>query len=59
MDDKFIVKKSADECVVTSARIDKDIIERLDVIANKSNRSRNQIINMALRYALEKLKMED
>lgn len=59
MDDKFIVKKNADECVVTSVRLDKDIIERLDAIAAKSNRSRNQLVNMALRYALDNLKLEE
>jgi predicted transcriptional regulator len=59
MDDKFIVKKNADENIVTSIRIDKDIIERLDEIATKSNRSRNQLINMALRYALDNLKLEE
>jgi predicted transcriptional regulator len=57
--DKFIVKKNAEESVVTSIRIDKDILEQLDVMANKSHRSRNQLINMALRYALENLKIED
>jgi predicted transcriptional regulator len=58
MDNKFVVKKNV-ESVTFSIRIDKDIQERLDEIALKSNRSRNYLINKALRFALENLKLED
>jgi predicted transcriptional regulator len=57
--DKFIVKPNKNESVVFAIRIDKDIQERYDKIAQKTNRSRNQLINMALKYALDNLKLEE
>lgn len=57
--DKFIVKPNKTESVVFAIRIDKDIQERYDKVAQKTNRSRNQLINMALKYALDNLKLEE
>ena len=59
MDDNFIVKKNKAESTVFAIRIDKELQERLDEIARISNRSRNQLINMALWYAVEKIKLEE
>ncbi|KKS11427.1 MAG: hypothetical protein UU63_C0006G0017 [Candidatus Uhrbacteria bacterium GW2011_GWF2_41_430] len=57
MDDKFIINKS--KKVTFSISIDEKLQERLDEIALKSNRSRNSLIDMALRYALDNLKLEE
>jgi predicted transcriptional regulator len=59
MENEFIIKKNKNEPVTFSIRIDKDIVDRLDELANKSNRPRNQLINKALRFALENLKFVD
>ncbi len=58
MDKEFIVKKNT-ESVTFSIRIDKDIQDQFDEIAKKTDRSRNYLINKALRYALENIKLED
>lgn len=60
MADKFIVKqKSADrkedKSVVMTIRIDRELQEAFDSLAVKSDRSRNELIGMALRYALDHL----
>jgi predicted transcriptional regulator len=59
MDKEFIVKKNKTESVTFTIRIDKDIQEQLDKVAEKANRSRNYLINKALRYAIENIKLED
>lgn len=59
MGKEFIIKKNTTESIVVSIRIDKEIVERLDEIALKSNRSRNQIVNMALKFAVENFKLEE
>ena len=58
MDKDFVIKKNT-ESITFSIRIDKDIQEQFDEIAQKTNRSRNYLINRALRYALENVKLED
>ncbi|RRJ67500.1 ribbon-helix-helix protein, CopG family [Paenibacillus oralis] len=42
-----------------SIRIEKILQEQLDELARKSNRSRNEIINMVLEYALKNAKFID
>jgi predicted transcriptional regulator len=59
MDDKFVIRKNKTESVNFTIRIDKDLQERLDEIAAKSNHSRNYLINKALRYALDNIKLEE
>lgn len=60
MTDKFIVrskntKKKPDKSVIMTLRLDRDLQERFDELAAKSNRSRNELMSMALQYALEHL----
>ncbi len=60
MEDKFVVRpkgqdKKDDKSVVTTIRIDRELQEEYDKLEGKSNRSRNELINMALRYALANL----
>jgi predicted transcriptional regulator len=38
-------------------RIDRALQEELDRLANESNRSRNELINMALSYAVENIEI--
>lgn len=54
MEKKFIVRpKNEDDKVIMTIRIEKELQEKYDDLAGKSNRSRNELICMALRYALE------
>ena len=60
MDKKFVVHPKnfddkEDKSVVLTIRIDRQIQDEFDELARMSNRSRNQLINMALRYALDNL----
>lgn len=58
--DKFIVRpksteKKEDKSVVMTLRLNKDLQEEFDKLATQSDRSRNELMCMALRYALEHL----
>ena len=56
MEKKFIVRpKNDDDKVIMTIRIEKELQEKYYDLAGKSNRSRNELVCMALRYALENL----
>lgn len=56
MEKKFIVRpKNDNDKVIMTIRIEKELQEKYDDLAGKSNRSRNELVCMALRYALENL----
>ena len=44
---------------IVSVRMKDETIERLDVLAEKTNRSRNELINMLLESALDIVKVEE
>ena len=57
---KFVVKskdldKKDDKYIIMSLRIERELQEAYDDLAAKSGRSRNELMCMALRYALENL----
>ena len=55
MKDKFIVTPKTERSVTMTIRIDKELNDELEKLALKSNRSRNELINMSLRYALHNI----
>ena len=62
--DKFVVKhkkletkKETTETI--TLRMDKDLLGAYDELARKSDRSRNEVMNMALKYAYEHLEFMD
>ena len=55
MKENFIVKPKNTQSVTMTIRIDSETNDKLDELAIKSNRSRNELINMSLRYAFEHL----
>jgi predicted transcriptional regulator len=59
MSEKFVIKPNQNESITFSIRIDKDIQEKFDDLANKTGYSRNQLINMALRYALNNIEFKE
>ena len=59
MKEKFVVKTKTTRSVTMTIRIDSELSEKLDELALRSNRSRNELINMSLRYAFENLEFED
>lgn len=52
---KFVIKPKTTRSVTMTIRIDKELNDVLDELALKSNRSRNELINMSMRYAFENL----
>lgn len=52
---KIEKKKYGSETAVTSVRLPIDMIKKLDEIAQKSNRNRNEIILTCLEYAIKNL----
>ena len=55
MKDKFIVTPKSERSVTMTIRINKELNDELEKLALKSNRSRNELINMSLRYALNNI----
>ena len=58
--DKFVVRqkkpdKKEDKSIVMTLRLDRELQEEFDALAAKSDRSRNELMCMALRYALDHL----
>ena len=62
-DEIRITKKKAlrgdDGCKIVSVRMKDTLIERLDDLADKTNRSRNELINLLLNSALDIVKIDD
>lgn len=46
------------EPVMFTIRVDKSIVDFYDDLAQKTNRSRNELIGLALEYAKDKIKIE-
>lgn len=60
MDKKFIVRlkppnKKENKTITMTIRIDRELQKKYDDLAEKSHRSRNELISMALCYALDNL----
>ncbi|MCL2488470.1 MAG: ribbon-helix-helix domain-containing protein [Oscillospiraceae bacterium] len=59
MKEKFVIKPKTARSVTMTIRIDGETNDKLDELALKSNRSRNELINLSLRYAFENLEFID
>lgn len=56
--DKFVVVPREDKVVTMTIRIDKAIQEKYNELSAKTNRSRNELIGMALQYALDHMEIQ-
>lgn len=59
MDDKFIITPKEDKAVTMTIRIDRTLQDEYNELSAKTNRSRNELISMALRYALDNMIIKD
>ena len=59
MDDKFIITPKEDKAVTMTIRIDRTLQEEYNELSARTNRSRNELISMALRYALDNMIIKD
>ncbi len=57
--EKFIITPKEDKTITMTIRIDKALQEQYSDLANRTNRSRNELISMALRYALDHMELKD
>lgn len=54
----IIRRRGEDGNKIITVRIKEDILAQLDKIATESNHSRNELINIILRYGIENLEIE-
>lgn len=62
MDKKFVVrprKPAFGKTSVVSTRLPDTVIEELDAISQKTGRSRNELIQMCIDFALENLEIRE
>lgn len=62
MDNKFVVrprKPAFGKTSVVSARLPDDMIEELDKVAKKTGRTRNELIQMCIDYALKNIEIKE
>ena len=57
--EKFIITSKEDKTVTMTIRIDKELQEEYNRLSAKTNRSRNELISMALQYALNHMELKD
>ena len=56
---KFIITPKEDKSVTMTIRIDVALQEAYSQLAVKTNRSRNELIGMALQYALDNMEIKE
>ena len=57
--EKFVVTPKEDKTITMTIRIDKNLQEEYNKLAARTNRSRNELIGMALQYALNHMELKD
>lgn len=55
---KFVVIPKEDKSVTMTIRIDRSLQEKYNVLSKNTNRSRNELIGLALQYALENMEIK-
>ena len=56
---KKVTRRGDDGCKVVSVRMKDELIERLDELSVKTNRSRNELVNLLLNAAIDIVKIEE
>ncbi len=59
-EDKLIItaKKYVGESAVVSARLPVDLIKRLEDICNATGRNKNEVIQMCIEFAVERIEID-
>lgn len=55
--EKFVVTPKEDSTVTMTIRIERSLQEEYNQLSARTNRSRNELITMALRYALDNMEI--
>ena len=56
---KFVVTPKEDRTVTMTIRIDRALQEKYNKLSSETNRSRNELISMALQYALDNMEIKN
>ena len=59
MDKKFVVTPKTERSVTVTVRIEMETYKKLEELVNKSGRSRNELINKAIKFALDNLEFSE
>lgn len=57
--EKFVITPKEDSTVTMTIRIEWELQEQYNQLAIRTNRSRNELISMALRYALDNMELKE
>lgn len=57
--EKFIITTKEDKTVTMTIRIDKSIQEQYNELSAQTNRSRNELIGLALQFALDHMEVKN
>ena len=57
--EKFVVTPREDKSVTMTIRIDRVLQEKYNDLSARTNRSRNELIGMALQYALDHMELRE
>lgn len=57
--EKFVITPKEDSTVTMTIRIERELQEQYNQLAIRTNRSRNELITMALRYALDNMELKE
>lgn len=56
--EKLIITPKEDKAVTMTIRIDKTLQDKYNELSARTNRSRNELIGLALQYALEHMELQ-
>jgi len=57
--EKFIITPKEDKTITMTIRIERELQEKYNQLSLKTNRSRNELIGMALQYALDHMELKE
>jgi len=55
---KFVIVPKEEKSVTMTIRIDRTLQEKYNELSSNTNRSRNELIGMALQYALDNMEIK-
>lgn len=57
--EKFVITPKEDKYVIMTIRIERTLQDAYNDLSAKTNRSRNELMAMALRYALDNMELKE
>lgn len=57
--EKFVITPKEDSTVTMTIRIERELQEQYNQLSARTNRSRNELITMALKYALNNMELKE